>query len=228
MAALGGSSTGRPNAGAMDDPMKQFSEMMRKMHEGLGASADSGGAIGEGLSAVDPSDDPPTPPLPAADLPDIPTRRGNDPFALTAPSSGQNTGMEGDMSSLFPGLNIPPEMLQMLQGAGGNGGGTGTTTPGMGNPFAPPPPVKKSKLAIALPLIHLVSVIAFYVFTIFYWEPSVWASGRRSTLTGAVPVERRERWVRLKGDVGTKSDLLDSGWASLVCLRLHRCSPYTR
>ncbi|KAJ9115487.1 hypothetical protein QFC22_005245 [Naganishia vaughanmartiniae] len=218
MAALGGSSTGGPPAGAMDNSMKQFSEMMRKMHEDLGAPAGSPGTIGEGLSAVDPSDDPPTPPLPAVNLPDIPTRRGNkDPFALTAPS-GQNNAMEGDMSSLFPGLNIPPEMLQMLQGAGGNnggGGGTGTTTPGMGNPFAPPAPVKKTKLALALPFIHLASVVAFYLFTILYWEPSVWASGRRSALTGELPVERRERWVRLKGEVGTKSDLLDSGWASL-------------
>lgn len=222
MAALGGSSTDSTGAAAMGDPMKQFSEMMRKMHEDLGASSGPAGTIGGGLSSVDPSDDPPTPPLPAANLPDIPTQRGNrDPFALTVPS-GSNNPTEGDMSSLFPGLNIPPEMLQMLQGAGGNnGGGTGTATPGMGSLFAPPPPVKKSALAQALPLIHFLSVVAFYLFTIFYWEPTVWASGRSSTLDGGLPVERRERWVRLKGDVGSKSDLLDSGWASLVCLPVY-------
>ncbi|KAJ9095006.1 hypothetical protein QFC21_005799 [Naganishia friedmannii] len=214
LGGMGGPGTGETNVGA--DPMKQFSEMMRKMHGDLGASSGSAGTIGEGLSAVDSSDDPPTPPLPAAHLPDITTRRGNkDPFALTA-HSGQNNAMEGDMSSLFPGLNIPPGMLQMLQDAGGNnGGGTGTTTPGMANPFAPSAPAKKSALAQALPLIHLFSVVAFYLFTILVWEPSVWASGRHPSVAGALPVERRERWVRLKGDGGVKSDMLDSGWASL-------------
>ncbi|KAJ9105811.1 hypothetical protein QFC19_003379 [Naganishia cerealis] len=218
MAALGSSTQGTDNTG---DAMKQFGEMMRKMQQDFGTSTPgSGGAIEGGLGAVDPSQDPPTPPLPAVELPDVPARRGNNnPFALAA-ASGPSSAPEGDMSSLFPGLNIPPEMLQMLQGGGNDGGGIGMNGPTSGNPFAPPPPAQKSPVTRLLPLIHLLSVVAFYLFTILVWEPSVWASGRQSGLgkmdSASVPVERRERWTRLRGDVGSKSDLLESGWASLV------------
>ena len=116
------------------------------------------------------------------------------------------------MSSLFN-----PEMMQMFQGAGGGQEGA--------SPFAPrqqAPAVKEEKPLVVrlMPVVHMVAITVMFYLTVFVWEPSVWASGARGSgsdqdwRSGA---GRAARWRNLRGDTGVASDILTSGFASLVC-----------
>lgn len=146
-------------------------------------------------------EDPPTPDLPPAALPAI-----YDPGYPPA-------GNLGDMSSLFN-----PEVMQMFQGAGGGQEGA--------SPFAPRqkgPAVKEEKPLVVrlMPVVHMLAITVMFYLTVFVWEPSVWASGAgRSSLAPdwKVGAERAGRWRSLMGDTGVASDILTSGFASLVCL----------
>lgn len=187
MAALGASSSNsRQDAGAVD-PMQAFQQMMNQMAGGQSIPSASN-------ASVDPTDDPPTPELPPTSLPAI----TDSPFGFP-PSAGA-----GDMSSMFP-----PEMMQMLQNAGGAPGSS---------PFgaAPPTTSEKPLLARLMPLVHIIAITTFFALTILVWEPSVWASGAGRAVVQMIG-GRDRRWSGLRGDSGgLANDVLTSGWASLV------------
>lgn len=157
---------------------------------------------------IDLMDDPPSPIMEDPPTPDLP------PTALPAiydPAFGGGFppgGGLGDMSSLFN-----PEMMQMFQNAGGPPGAS---------PFAPqqqaaPAAVQKPLVARLIPVIHMVAITVMFYLTVFIWEPSVWASGaRRGGKALDVGGVREGRWRSLRGDTGSASDVLTSGFASLV------------
>lgn len=189
MAALGASSSDRRQDAGAVDPMQAFQQMMNQMASGQSIPSASN-------TSVDPTDDPPTPELPPTSLPAI----TDSPFGFP-PSAGA-----GDMSSMFP-----PEMMQMLQNAGGAPGSS---------PFssASPTTTEKPLLARLMPLVHIVTISIFFALTILVWEPSVWASGAGRAVIQMIG-GRERRWSGLRGDSGgLASDVLTSGWASLVRL----------
>lgn len=189
MAALGASSSDRRQDAGTVDPMQAFQEMMNKM--GTGQNMPSMENV-----SVDPTEDPPTPELPPTRLPAI----NDSPFGFPPSAGGE------DMSSMFS-----PEMMQILQNAGGAPGSS---------PFAAAPPAatEKTLLARLMPLIHVLTISVFFAFTILIWEPSVWASGAGAGRAVVQTIGGREkRWSGLRGDSGgLASDVLTSGWASLV------------
>ncbi|KAI5448951.1 hypothetical protein NCC49_005745 [Naganishia albida] len=188
MAALGASSSDRRQDAGTVDPMQAFQEMMNKMGTGQNIPSMEN-------ASVDPTEDPPTPELEPTRLPAI----NDSPFGFP-PSTGG-----GDMSSMFS-----PEMMQMLQNAGGAPGSS---------PFAAAPPAatEKTLLARLMPLIHVLTISVCFALTILIWEPSVWASGAGAGRAVVQTIGGRDkRWSGLRGDSGgLASDVLTSGWASL-------------
>ena len=162
---------------------------------------------------VEAMDDPPSPIMEDPPTPDLP------PTALPAmydPSFGAGyppAGGLGDMSSLFN-----PEMMQMFQGAAG--GGSDGTSPFAPRQQVPSGPAEEKPFVVRLvPVIHMVAITVMFYLAVFVWEPSVWASGagKSSLWTQKVGGTRAGRWRSLRGDTGVASDILTSGFASLVC-----------
>ncbi|BEI85959.1 hypothetical protein CcaverHIS002_0602460 [Cutaneotrichosporon cavernicola] len=105
---------------------------------------------------------------------------GQDPFAALMAQMG---GGGGDGQNPFAGM--PPGMMPpgMMPGMG---------MPGMG--MAPVPPSKTQRL---LPLIHALAVIAFTIFVVVWWEPTM-----QLVRAGGLGVEWSARWKGLGGRAG--------------------------